>query len=580
MNLDGNKARELLRVFVVASDAEWVTDDILEQEINSIRKAMNHSTQDACEFRSLSTLDPAEFVAVAKKFRPNVIHFTQRGSATPYVRMFDKSGWIRRISGATLARYINSIGYEIQCIFFSNCTVWRNKQHLAMVSNCVVSALSKSPTVELPVEFIETFYKGLQLQYGFDKIASKIRMSLSNVITSGEVLLNVYEQNEWHQKNQSEFASVNFQAIQEQQRMAPSYSVADSPKSINELTSSSSPELAQKKTQTSGPRTYRVWFGTNRKPLNENNQIIGFTSERADSVYYGHCDISIPKYHTIGSLGAPWWKRFPFFWQNNRLAVQSRRCLAADEFWIELQQLFHELPVDDKTLLVFLHGYNVSFDSAALRAAQLGFDLGIRGTTAFFSWPSKGNVLAYPADVASLEASEQYIGSFITDLAEKSGAKRVHIIAHSMGNRGLLRAFSQMFAKIQDAVDKPFEQIFLAAPDVDVGLFKQMAAVYQRVAQRTTMYVCEKDKALRSSGILHDYPRAGYTPPVTVVQGIDTVEVSNIDLTYLGHGYVAEARPILSDMHSLIETDTPPDRRFGLEEKLLVSDMKYWRVRS
>jgi len=33
-----------------------------------------------------------------------------------------------------------------------------------------------------------------------------------------------------------------------------------------------------------------------------------------------------------------------------------------------------------------------------------------------------------------------------------------------------------------------------------------------------------KDKTLASSGILHDYPRAGFTPPVTTVDGIDTVD--------------------------------------------------------
>jgi hypothetical protein len=78
---------------------------------------------------------------------------------------------------------------------------------------------------------------------------------------------------------------------------------------------------------------------------------------------------------------------------------------------------------------------------------------------------------------------------------------------------------------------------------------------------------------------LHDYPRAGYTPPVTVVPGIDTIEVSNIDLTFLGHGYVAEARPILSDMHSLIAEDKSPDNRFGMEIKYLAPNMKYWCVR-
>jgi hypothetical protein len=34
-------------------------------------------------------------------------------------------------------------------------------------------------------------------------------------------------------------------------------------------------------------------------------------------------------------------------------------------------------------------------------------------------------------------------------------------------------------------------------------------------------------------------------PHVLVVPGIDTVNVANVDLTRLGHGYIAEARSVL-----------------------------------
>jgi hypothetical protein len=53
-------------------------------------------------------------------------------------------------------------------------------------------------------------------------------------------------------------------------------------------------------------------------------------------------------------------------------------------------------------------------------------------------------------------------------------------------------------------------------------------------------------------------------PPVLVAPGIDTINVANVDLTQLGHGYVAEARDVLADIHHLIREDMPPERRFGL----------------
>ena len=92
------------------------------------------------------------------------------------------------------------------------------------------------------------------------------------------------------------------------------------------------------------------------------------------------------------------------------------------------------------------------------------------------------------------------------------------------------------------------------------------------------MYVCARDRAVEASYWLHDYPRAGLTPPVLVVPGIDTINVSNLDLTLLGHGYVAEARDVLQDMHRLIREGSPPERRFGLRKEVTAEGETYWMV--
>jgi hypothetical protein len=84
------------------------------------------------------------------------------------------------------------------------------------------------------------------------------------------------------------------------------------------------------------------------------------------------------------------------------------------------------------------------------------------------------------------------------------------------------------------------------------------------VAERATLYVSTRDFAVEASRWLHDFPRAGLMPPVLVVPDIDTINVANVDLTQLGHGYVAEARDGLADIHHLVRQDTPPERRFGL----------------
>jgi esterase/lipase superfamily enzyme len=124
---------------------------------------------------------------------------------------------------------------------------------------------------------------------------------------------------------------------------------------------------------------------------------------------------------------------------------------------------------------------------------------------------------------------------------------------------------------------KPFDQIILAAADVDQDTFRNLSVAYAEIAHRTTMYVCSKDLAVEASHWLHDYPRAGLTPPVLVVDGIDTINVSNLDLIGLGHGYVAEARELLTDIHDLIRNGNPPEKRFGLHRATTESG-GYWVV--
>ena len=83
--------------------------------------------------------------------------------------------------------------------------------------------------------------------------------------------------------------------------------------------------------------------------------------------------------------------------------------------------------------MILVRGYNVSFQEAALQAAQSGFDPSVKGAMAFFSSPSEGATRAYSAGEATIEASEGVIADLMSDFAERSGATAVHIVAHSMG---------------------------------------------------------------------------------------------------------------------------------------------------
>jgi esterase/lipase superfamily enzyme len=208
----------------------------------------------------------------------------------------------------------------------------------------------------------------------------------------------------------------------------------------------------------------------------------------------------------------------------------------------------------------------------------MGFDLKVPGAMAFFIWPSRGSLGGYAADEASIEASEAAIADFLVRLVTDSGASRVHVIAQSMGIRGLLRAIQRIMAQASATADVRFGQVFLATPDLDAGLFRDLAALYPRVSERTTLYVSARDRALEFSHWLHQFDRAGYAPPVTVVEGIDTVEVTDLGLTILGHGYFAEAHGVLYDMHQLLSANAAPDSRLRLHARQAPDGRRYWAV--
>jgi esterase/lipase superfamily enzyme len=156
---------------------------------------------------------------------------------------------------------------------------------------------------------------------------------------------------------------------------------------------------------------YPFWYGTNRQPLDPANHGIGYSPLRDTAVHYGRCRVYIPAAHKIGSTGSPWWKRL-LTMTDDRLRLLSIEARPAEAFWQSIAGHLADVPTDERSAVIFIHGYNVSFEAAAIQAAQIGFDLSIRSAMAFFSWPSRGTLDGYLADAATIEVSEDAIADF------------------------------------------------------------------------------------------------------------------------------------------------------------------------
>ena len=329
-----------------------------------------------------------------------------------------------------------------------------------------------------------------------------------------------------------------------------------------------------------GSHVYPVWYGTNRIPVDRQDERKGYTSEpEPDSItHYGKCHVIIPKSHTYGSVSSPWYRRW-IKESNINLSVKELMPLAEGDFLEDIRKTLLKEKLSDRSILVYIHGFNNSFEEAAIRAAQIGFDLKVSGITTFYSWPSHGKISLgdYMADADNIQISIESLSNFLIKMAKDSRASRVHIIAHSMGNQGLLQAMNGAITKATISGIQ-FGQIFLAAPDVDVVLFRKLASIYPKLSERTTLYVSSKDIVVAGSSWLRNEPRVGYTPPITIVKGIDTVESKNFDIDNLGHGYFAEAAEILNDMHSLILHNDPPKRRTQLIRYITPAGDPYWVI--
>jgi esterase/lipase superfamily enzyme len=306
---------------------------------------------------------------------------------------------------------------------------------------------------------------------------------------------------------------------------------------------------------------YPVWYGTNRAPIVADGRTIGYSGDMdTREVRYGKVFVEIPE-DFLQQL------RYPgildrIFFRSAVDSLKARRPIELPES-VVMSEIGHDLAAIDpteRTALIYLHGFKTGFEDAAKRAAALGYQMKIPAT-AFFSWPSEGALAAYLADNTSISASEDQIAAFLIDFVRQSGATEVHVVAHSMGSYGLLRAMLRpvMTAAISEGVR--FGQIILAAPDVDRRLFERDARILAMVSKRVTLYASSNDYALKVSMALANFQRAGILPPPVEVPGVDVIDVGPVDLTFLGHSYVVEEIAVMEDMVKLITGNTPPSRR-------------------
>lgn len=282
------------------------------------------------------------------------------------------------------------------------------------------------------------------------------------------------------------------------------------------------------------------------------------------SLTYGTCEVSIPRDHRMGELEHPSIWRLEFREDPTKHVVLLSTAISSkDQFFADVAARIRQFK--RSSAFLFVHGYNVTFEDAARRTAQISYDLAFEGAPVFYSWPSKGTIPAYTVDEQTIEWAQANLRGFLEDFFTRSDAQSVYLIAHSMGNRALTRAVASLLTD-KPALRNRLKEVILTAPDIDADVFKRdIAPALTETGRPVTLYASSEDLALVASKKVHGYPRAGDSGQgLVVVAGIETIDATVTDSGLVGHSYFAETRSVLSDMFYLIRNGQRADQRFGL----------------
>ena len=313
-----------------------------------------------------------------------------------------------------------------------------------------------------------------------------------------------------------------------------------------------------------GFATVRVFYGTNRVPSGDTRpaQLYGGGN---GALQTGYLDVTIPQIHQLAELEAPKdWSAYTVQIDKTEsrkkfILLDSVTPLSRADFLTALHQQISASP--GKDVFVFVHGYNQSFEDAARRTAQLAYDLDFDGTPMMFSWPSQGHLYSYFTDQQVIEPTGPRLAEFLDTVTAASGAERVHLIAHSMGNRVMLAALQAYVKAHAGKAGRPaFGQLVFTAPDVDRRDFVTAFASLRGIAERITLYASDSDLALRASKTVHGEPRAGSAGDGIIrLPGLDTIDMSGLPADALGHSYFAASGGAVYDLLHLLWRNDPPD---------------------
>lgn len=307
------------------------------------------------------------------------------------------------------------------------------------------------------------------------------------------------------------------------------------------------------------PRPVQIFVASTRK-----GESGAAAREQAPEAHFALATMTIPPGHHAGSIEAPLWGQ-----PNGKddIALASERELDGDEFRAELASHVSGRIGVNRDILVFVHGFNTSFDEARSRAAQIVADTHFGGVAVLFTWPSRSDLFGYVSDKDSATASRDALQALLHDLGQTPGVGKIQVLAHSMGGWLSMEGLRASAIAGDRDLGGHLDNVILASPDIDMTVFASQMALIRPA--KVTVFATPNDRALSlSSMIASSRQRVGAidaSKPEDRAE-IDSLGAKVVDISayadadrFITHAVYADLPQVLSKIGSQITAPRAED---------------------
>jgi esterase/lipase superfamily enzyme len=255
-----------------------------------------------------------------------------------------------------------------------------------------------------------------------------------------------------------------------------------------------------------------------------------FTGDRGEAVSFANIVVSIPRDREVGTIQFP--RSSPGNSETDFTVTSATPVSKA-----HLADWFRSRNGRKRRVFVFVHGFNTPFDRAVFRFAQLAHDADANAAPVLFSWPSRGRLLDYSRDFDNASYSRSDLAYLLRVAASSPFVGEITILAHSMGSWPAVEAIRQL-ALEKGGVPKKIDNLILASPDLDIGVFRRQIEDMGPRRPRVTLFVAQHDRALQLSRFISrgatrlggiDVTRDEYQQQLAGLSGVTVLDLSALN---------------------------------------------------